>query len=541
MYAAISYDYCESNRTDILNKTAWSDECSRENNRTRQTCAKPCAATEVCSANADNTYSCVSNIGCTCAANQDCSISYTSANVKTYSCVCKDGFKKDQTTGNCIDASLCGGVRCDGVNHTCSPVQTNSGFKDACICLPGTIQNVKTGACDPPASQTVFSGCLKCNDNNKENCGCNGENEECTGPDETTGRCSCRSGCSLQTGKCKPVIIIPVPTPAVCQAFGDVHYGTLDGKYIDDQTQCDTVIFKGSGTLVHVRQSQCAVGWPQSCAKGVAVQTSEGNIIAVEDTDPVALAPVVHVNGAATTTASTSAGTTTITMSSYQVDIVLGNGIVVKYRRRYAVQVIVPGKFRNTNTTGVCGNFNGDASDDGFKEGDFSVGNSILFSSTNQDCFVNKRSIQQNDPANVDPNCDLKAGDACSEVLNLDQTYPNCSALVDYSSYYSACILDYCVLGDAIVKASVDAASSRCSFMNNIYTAYRTNSTICSGADCDTYVPPPDVPVPSAVPSPSALPVTEPAPQGELNFANSLTLSIPSLLAIILFFTYLIS
>jgi len=243
----------------------------------------------------------------------------------------------------------------------------------------------------------------------------------------------------------------------------------------------------------------------------------------VDDSDLVALAPAVKV-----AITSNTAGTTTITISNYEVDIILGNGIVVKYRRSYSVQVIVPGTFKNTNTSGICGNFNGDATDDGFTQGDFSVGNSPLFSTTNQDCSVNKRSIQQNDPLNVDPNCDLIAGAACIGVLNLDQTYPNCSALVDYSSYYQACILDYCVMGDVIVTASVDAASSRCSFMNKIYTAYSTNSTICSGADCDTYVPPPNPSVPVPVPTP-----------GELDFANSLTVSIPYILAIILF-TYLI-
>ncbi|XP_026935335.1 LOW QUALITY PROTEIN: IgGFc-binding protein [Sagmatias obliquidens] len=354
-------------------------------------------------------------------------------------CVCDEGFVLNGES--CVPLPSCGCVY-EGTYHP--PGQTfhpGSGCNSLCHCEEGGLVSCEPSSCGPHEACQPSGGVLGC----------------------------------------------VVVGSATCQASGDPHYTTFDGRRFDFMGTCVYSLARTCGTqpgLAQFAVLQENVAWGNgkvSVTRVVTVQVANFTLrleqkqwkVTVNGVDK--RLPVVLAEGQ-------------VRASQHGSDVVIETdfGLRVAYDLAYNVRVTIPGNYYQ-QLCGLCGNYNGDPKDDFQKPDGSQAGSSNEFGNSWQEAVPGSPCL---------PTC--KPGESCDTELEckpeLQEKYEQqqfcglltsptgplaaCHKLVDPQGPLKDCVFDLCVGGgnESILCSNVHAYVSACQAAGGHVEPWRTES-----------------------------------------------------------------
>ncbi|XP_026150219.1 IgGFc-binding protein-like [Mastacembelus armatus] len=276
---------------------------------------------------------------------------------------------------------------------------------------------------------------------------------KCTQNGETVCKkftCGPNEKCKVENGiqKCHPV------GNGVCQASGDPHYRSFDGKTFDFQGTCTYTLSKSCGLegthLVAFSVEVENVEWTKMKAKGVSVT----KLVAVEVYGFTLIMRNnmygVLVNGVFNyLPLNLNDGAVLVYQQGMRYVVATNFGLLVTYDLVYQVTVTVPGTYRD-KVCGLCGNFNGDQKDD------FQMPNRQLTTNVNEfggSWKVTVPNVVCDNGCEGDycPKCDparkavFSKTTNCGMVTSPSGPFAACHKKLDPQPYFNDCIFDVCV------------------------------------------------------------------------------------------------
>ncbi|XP_028416064.1 IgGFc-binding protein-like, partial [Dendronephthya gigantea] len=389
-----------------------------------------------------------------CCAGTFCHVNSSCANsLGSFNCSCNEGFAGNGTY--CEDVNECLMSNYCHENATCK--NKIGSFK--CDCDEGFIGDGR----DCKATNCSLLSC--------------GENEQCVRADDIF-KCICKD--DYEEPDCRLV-------KATCNARGDPHYSTFDGKLFDFMGKCEYVLAKDSvNNTFEIRQvnEECGNGEP-SCTKSltvmfpnVTIQLLRGSVTANGMT--ISLSTMYMANGVKI---SQPRSGITLVESDY--------GVEVEWNNVHNVRVTVFGRYLN-RTSGLCGTYNRYGGDDLLMSNGTIADNEVEFGNswkTDPDCedatFVDH-------PCTTNPDRNATARANCSALR--DSPFDKCSSYInpDSEGYISDCEYDVCACDDhptlclcQAIEAYVDDCAS---YGVNItwlsYPQYQQCTTPCASDPC---------------------------------------------------------
>ncbi|NIG61135.1 IgGFc-binding protein [Pontoporia blainvillei] len=354
-------------------------------------------------------------------------------------CVCDEGFVLNGES--CVPLPSCGCVY-QGTYHP--PGQTfhpGSGGNSLCHCEEGGLVSCEPSSCGPHEACQPSGGVLGC----------------------------------VAVGS------------ATCQASGDPHYTTFDGRRFNFMGTCVYALARTCGTqpgLAQFSVLQENMAWGNgkvSVTRVVTVQVANFTLrleqkqwkVTVNGVDK--RLPVVLAEGR-------------VRASQHGSDVVIETdfGLRVAYDLMYNVRVTIPGNYYQ-QLCGLCGNYNGDPKDDFQKPNGSQAGSSHEFGSSWEEAVPGSPCL---------PTC--KPGESCDTELEckpeLQEKYEQqqfcglltsptgplaaCHKLVDPQGPLKDCVFDLCVGGgnESILCSNVHAYVSACQAAGGHVEPWRTES-----------------------------------------------------------------
>ncbi|XP_023196683.1 alpha-tectorin-like isoform X10 [Xiphophorus maculatus] len=270
------------------------------------------------------------------------------------------------------------------------------------------------------------------------------------------------------------------PNPhGTCSASGDPHYLTFDGKAYDFQGTCRYVLATVCNDTVDLHQFSVKAknepwfGLPVSITAevvvdvlGYEVRMSRGNIGTVE------------VNGITRNLPIVFNGSLSIFGSGSQTFVNAAFGLSVMYDGSSTVSISVPPSYRG-NMCGLCGNFNGNQTDD------FHTPSGAL--SNTADAFGAAWKVPGNHTCSdgcgsscAQCNDDRSARAQCEVIRAADGPFSFCHEEVDPAPYFSDCVFDVCVSGNRgsdLLCRALETYVSACQSANVRIYPWRQNTT----------------------------------------------------------------
>ncbi|XP_059522530.1 IgGFc-binding protein [Myotis daubentonii] len=355
-------------------------------------------------------------------------------------CVCDEGFALSGES--CVPLSSCGCLY-QGIYHP--PGQTfypGPGCDSLCHCQEGGLVSCKPSTCGPHEACQPSGGILGC----------------------------------VAVGS------------ATCQASGDPHYTTFDGRRFDFMGTCVYVLAQTCGTRPGLDQFavlQENVEWNNrkvSVTRVVTVQVANFTLrleqkqwkVKVNGVDMKL--PVVLAQGR-------------VRASQHGSDIVIQTdfGLRVAYDLMYNVRVTVPGNYYQ-QLCGLCGNYNGDPKDDFQKPDGSQAGSPNEFGNSWEEAVPGSPCLR---PPTCKPGEDCNPPECGPELQNKYQqeqfcgllTSPTgplaaCHKLLDPQGPLHDCVFDLCV-GDGsqdILCSNIHAYVSACQALGGYVKPWRNES-----------------------------------------------------------------
>ncbi|XP_018601004.2 IgGFc-binding protein isoform X1 [Scleropages formosus] len=378
--------------------------------RAKQSCDVKCPANshyEVCSTGCPATcYSLSSPFACSAPCREGCT--------------CNDGFILSGTL--CVPFSQCGCLY-NGTYYKVGDILPSMACQEECKCTQFNKVQCQAFSCGPNERCEVVDGIQKCQ---------------------------------------------PVGT-GVCSASGDPHYKSFDGLLYDFQGTCTYTLAKACGLegmrLVPFEvQVENEKWWPQLPNRKVSVS----KLVALEVYGYVLILQKnmlgVMVNGVFSNLPLNLNNSAVVVYNDGSNYVMQTNfSLVVTYDLVYHVTVTVPGNYR-TKTCGLCGNFNGDKTDD------FRFPNGTLTKDINTFGTAWKVAIpgvmcDNGCSGNTCPDClpGLKAifenPSYCGILKVPNGPFSACYNKLDPTPYFNDCVYDLCA-SDGNRKVVCDTSSA---------------------------------------------------------------------------------
>ncbi|XP_035679858.1 IgGFc-binding protein-like [Branchiostoma floridae] len=328
-----------------------------------------------------------------------------------------------------------------------APNQCNHPCKEACECDLGF---VLSGEVCVPQEQC---GCLKdgiyyplgaeWSEANGQTCSCRGQNDiSCQqvvcedgffwNLEDGTWDCRCLPDrdCDGERG----------PVEAICVSWGDPHYITFDGKNMNFMGACTYILSKASRQNDQLPAFEIQATNDRRGSDRVSY-TDSALINIYQHTVILGQGRIVTLNGLQVTPPVNLAQGINIQMSGPNVVLSTTFGLRVSFDGNHRLEVVVPPTYFNT-TQGICGNFNGDQSDDTLK----SDGSVAIDANDWGNSWKTNTSCPDEDQI-VTPDCEpglqtiIESNERCGKIM---EDFQACHSWVDPQAYYEACVFDVC-------------------------------------------------------------------------------------------------
>ncbi|XP_078090733.1 mucin-6-like [Mustelus asterias] len=372
----------------------------------------------------DNAGACIDTSDCPCYIGEVVIKEGQSVTVNGQICACENGKPycsiapttarpgclNGKTYFDCRNMDTYCAKTCKNYNKPCSASRCVPG----CVC-PANLVEDDNGRCIAP-----------------EQCPCSygGENYA---PGITIAKdcnnCTCKSG----TWECTKKLCAKE-----CLVYGDGHYVSFDGKRYRYDGNCEYILVEdrcnqGSGTI------QILIESVPCCENGV---TCSRNIrILFEDTEfKLTDGRVIRAVMPQSQSKCPDDPYSLHTVGLYLI-IKFSNGITVIWDKRTRVSITLDPRWKN-KICGLCGNFNGDVSDDLTTKGKSLVTNTLEFGNSWKSTLSCSNVINQTFPCDRNPYCLAWAQRKCGIIK--ETVFQKCHKKVDPTPFYEACIQEAC-------------------------------------------------------------------------------------------------
>uniref|UniRef100_A0A8C5DKG4 IgGFc-binding protein-like n=1 Tax=Gouania willdenowi TaxID=441366 RepID=A0A8C5DKG4_GOUWI len=297
-------------------------------------------------------------------------------------------------------------------------------------------------------------------------------------------KCGPNEECKISNGiqKCHPV------GKGVCEAAGDPHYRSFDGKKFDFQGTCTYTLSKSCGLegthleafSIQVQNAQ----WEKMRGRAVVAVTK---LVAVEVYGTTFTLRNgmngVLVNGVFNALpVNLNDGDVQVYQDGRQSVIMTRFGLLVTYDLVYHVTVTVPGNYRG-KVCGLCGNFNDDQKDDFQMSNHKLTQNVDIFGKSWQVTIPNVVCENGCEGKNC-PVCDpsrkavYSKEDYCGILTAPKGPFAKCHSKLNPQSYFDDCVFDLCEADgdDNILCDSVAAYAFNCHMAGVDINTWRTPS-----------------------------------------------------------------
>ncbi|XP_016064626.1 PREDICTED: IgGFc-binding protein [Miniopterus natalensis] len=355
-------------------------------------------------------------------------------------CVCDEGFVLNGES--CVPPSSCGCL-CQGIYHPLGETfYPGPGCNSLCHCQEGGLLSCKPSSCGPHEACQPSGGTLGC----------------------------------VAVGS------------ATCQASGDPHYTTFDGRRFDFMGTCVYVLAQTCGTRPGLHQFtvlQENVVWNKkkvSVTRVVTVQVAnftlrlEQNQWKVKVNGVDRKPPVVLADGL-------------IRASQHGSDIVIQTdfGLRVAYDLMYNVRVTVPGNYYQ-QLCGLCGNYNGNPKDDFQKPDGSQTDSPDEFGHSWEEAVPGSPCLLP-PPCKPGEDCNLPTcgpelqkkyhqEEYCGVLTSPTGSLAACHKLLDPNGPLQDCVFDLCVSGgnQSILCSHIHAYVSACQAAGGQIKPWRNES-----------------------------------------------------------------
>uniref|UniRef100_A0A3B4ELI4 VWFD domain-containing protein n=1 Tax=Pygocentrus nattereri TaxID=42514 RepID=A0A3B4ELI4_PYGNA len=374
-------------------------------------------------------------------------------------CGCAEGTYLDDN-GKCVDAASC---PCYDSNKMIQAGEVTSndgivctGCVSGCMCPAGLVLDANGTCITEDSCPCVHNGVAY-------NCG------------ETV-----KVDCNTCTCKDRKWICTKNQCSATCSVYGDGHYITFDEKRYVFNGNCEyTLDFCGTdstGTFRIITENIPCGTTGTTCSKAIKFFVGSNELVLSDGSYQLVQRDV-----------GVEIPYQTRTMGSYLV-IETNNGVILIWDRKTSIYIKLSPDF-NGRVCGLCGNYDGSASNDFTTRSQevvvdaLSFGNSWKFSPTCPEALV----VQ--DPCSSNPYRQAWAQRQCSIIKS--NVFSACHSEVDPASFYSACVSDACACdtgGDCECFCTAVASYAAACNAAGVCVAWRTPK-ICP-LFCDYYNPP---------------------------------------------------
>nr|XP_039273324.1 mucin-5AC-like isoform X1 [Styela clava] len=448
---AVLADYARSCAlsSNALNSISWREatgcETSCEGGRIFQECVTSCDMT--CNMLGDPNYTCEEVNSC------------------IEGCVCPEGMVFDETKQVCVQIAECSCFH-GGVEFAAG--SSRQSFCDSCSCKNGKWECSPIEGCTEenvcPSGQrwTECTECQRTCDNMQVVCQQTVCHEGCACPVGMAlyeGECIQESSCpcqhlgrSYKTGSrikqncnyctCQNTTWTcdEKECPSICSAYGDPHYETFDKKRYEFHGDCTYVMaedFCGStvGTFrITVENVPCSTGGV-TCTKAVKLMLYDSIIQMIRGSAPIEAKNPFSPPG-------TPKAEYTIMSTGLFIIVKTEIGLTVMWDVGTRVYVKLEPTFKS-RVCGLCGDFNGDATNDFItKQGELTSTSNLFGDSWRVFSSCPRSEENPVHPCVVSPQRTEWAQYSC-RIINQDP-FTECHAYVDPEPYYEACVWDSC-------------------------------------------------------------------------------------------------
>ncbi|XP_041830785.1 alpha-tectorin-like isoform X2 [Melanotaenia boesemani] len=387
---------------------------------------------------------CGTDCGHTCASSTDATCNH----VCSEGCFCDDGFVRSGSS--CVPVERCG-CQHDGFYYNAGESFWTDGCSQLCKCHAPNDLRCSSVSCTPAQECTIRDGQLGCYD-------------------------------SMST----------------CTVWGDPHYITFDGNLAHFQGTCSYIITESVGHGNN--ETQFTV---------VATNNHRGNnlvsFVSVVDVYLTKQQESVHVRLGPNRRVKVNGSEVSLPTAAGTLGQVLMQGSSIAFN---AVEFIVQfdghstllvrmGRHLQNRVTGMCGNFNGNSSDDkvlpsgALAQNDNEFGNSWKSSTSQPGCG----STDDRSGGGLS-NCRYIAEytELCSIITNTSGPFSACHLHSDPQPFFTSCVYDLCLYSRAngMLCSAVSAYEKTCSVLGLDIPAWRSGlhceeSDPCEELDCTEY------------------------------------------------------
>nr|XP_020835067.1 mucin-6-like [Phascolarctos cinereus] len=298
---------------------------------------------------------------------------------------------------------------------------------------------------------------------------------------------SCRT-CQCTSGQW---VCTELPCPGRCSLEGGSFITTFDSRPYRFHGTCTYILVKSTslpnnGTLMAV-YDKSGYSHSETSLTAVIYSSAKDKIVISQDellTDDGDIKWLPYQRGDITIFRQTS--------THLQMSTTFGLELVVQLRPVFQVYVKVGLQFKG-NTQGLCGNYNGDTTDDFLSSMNIIEGTASLFVDSWRSGNCPSALERETDPCSMSQLNKMCAETHCSMLVKKGTVFEACHAVVNPTPFYKRCVYQACNYEETFpyICSALGSYARMCAYMGLILTDWRSavdNCTIsCTGNQTFSY------------------------------------------------------